>query len=153
MDDLKKQAEELGIKVDKRWSDETLQEEVNKALTAKAAADAEIQAEIEERARVRAAEEEAEQARLAKETQGAADAAALAEIEAREKAEKEAYDAALAAKDDEDSVVIVNLQANPMKVLGLTSYGEATLTAAQLADPRFYAKVERAKTLGLIKVK
>jgi hypothetical protein len=153
VDDLKKQAKELGIKVDGRWSEERLQEEVNEALAAKAAADAEIQAEIEERDRVQAEQEEAEQARLAKEAQDRADAEALAEIEAREKAEKEAYEAALAEKDDEDSVVIINLQANPMKVLGLTSYGEATLTAAQLADPRFYAKVERAKTLGLIKVK
>lgn len=57
------------------------------------------------------------------------------------------------AKLEEGSVVIVNLQVNPMKVLGLSSYGEATLTALQLADPRFAAKVERAKSLGLIKVK
>ena len=57
------------------------------------------------------------------------------------------------AKVEEGSVVIVNLQANPMSALGLTGYGEATLTALQLADPRFAAKVERAKSLGLIKVK
>ena len=69
----------------------------------------------------------------------AANAEIKAEIQAR-------FD----ASQDDGSVVIINLQANPMKVLGLTSYGEATLTAAQLADPRFYAKVERAKTLGLI---
>lgn len=153
MDELKKQAEELGIKVDKRWSEETLQEEVNKAVVAKASADAEIQAEIEERARVRAAEEEAEQAQLAKEAQDAADAAALAEIEAREKAEKEAYEAAMAEQDALQSAVIVNLQANPMKSLGLTSYGEATITELQMADPRFAKKVERAIQLGLVKVK
>jgi len=66
---------------------------------------------------------------------------------------KDEIQARFDASQDDGSVVIINLQANPMKVLGLTSYGEATLTAAQLADPRFYAKVERAKTLGLIKVK
>lgn len=58
------------------------------------------------------------------------------------------------AKLEEGSVVIVNLKENPMKVLGLAGlHSEATLTAAQLSDPRFYAKVERAKMLGLIKVK
>ena len=40
-----------------------------------------------------------------------------------------------------------------MKVLGLKSYGEATLTAAQMADKRFVAKVQRAIDLGLVKVK
>lgn len=34
MDDLKKQAEELGIKIDGRWSDERLQQEIDKALGA-----------------------------------------------------------------------------------------------------------------------
>lgn len=33
MDDLKKQAEELGIKVDGRWSEAKLREEIDKALS------------------------------------------------------------------------------------------------------------------------
>ena len=36
MSDLKKQAEELGIKVDGRWSDERIQSEIDKALEAPA---------------------------------------------------------------------------------------------------------------------
>lgn len=36
MDDLKKQAEELGITVDKRWSEARLQQEIDKALAAPA---------------------------------------------------------------------------------------------------------------------
>lgn len=32
MSDLKKQAEELGIKVDGRWNDERLQQEIDRAL-------------------------------------------------------------------------------------------------------------------------
>jgi hypothetical protein len=36
MSDLKKQAEELGIKIDGRWSDERIQSEVDKALVAPA---------------------------------------------------------------------------------------------------------------------
>lgn len=34
MTDLEKQAEELGIKVDGRWSDERLQQEIDKVLAA-----------------------------------------------------------------------------------------------------------------------
>jgi hypothetical protein len=34
MTDLEKQAEELGIKVDGRWSEERLQQEIDKALAA-----------------------------------------------------------------------------------------------------------------------
>lgn len=34
MDDMKKQAEELGIKIDGRWSEERLQQEIDKALNA-----------------------------------------------------------------------------------------------------------------------
>lgn len=133
MDKLKKQAEELGIKVDGRWSEERLQEEINEALALKADADAEAQRKADEDARLKAE--------------------ALAEIEAREKAEQEAREAALAAQESDEAVTIINLQANPMKVLGLKSYGEAKMTAAQMADPRFTAKVERARLLGLIKVK
>lgn len=40
MDDLKKQAEELGITVDKRWSEARLQQEIDKALAAPAAGNA-----------------------------------------------------------------------------------------------------------------
>ena len=36
MSDLKQQADELGIKVDGRWSDERLQQEIDKALEAPA---------------------------------------------------------------------------------------------------------------------
>ncbi|MBX5143206.1 hypothetical protein HJB79_31350 [Rhizobium lentis] len=38
MNDLEKQAKELGIKVDGRWSEERLQEEIDKALAAPAKA-------------------------------------------------------------------------------------------------------------------
>jgi len=78
------------------------------------------------------------------------DAESLAAANAEIQADIEARAPAL----EEGSVVIVNLQVNPMKVLGLAGlHSEATLTALQMADPRFAAKVERAKSLGLIKVK
>lgn len=152
MDDLKKQAEELGIKVDKRWSDQRLQAEIDEKLAADPESEVVAQPDVEpvvvEPAPVAEPEaatdpvEPEPEPELSAEEKAAADAEIEAEIQSR-------FD----ASQDDGSVVIINLQANPMKVLGLTSYGEATLTAAQLADPRFYAKVERAKTLGLIKVK
>ena len=154
MTDLEKQAKELGIKVDKRWSDQRLQAEIDEKLAAEPEPEVVAQPDVEpvvvEPAPV--AEPEAEkdpvepdpepEPELSTEEKAAADAEIEAEIQAR-------FD----ASQDDGSVVIINLQANPMKVLGLTSYGEATLTALQLADPRFAAKVERAKILGLIKVK
>lgn len=58
------------------------------------------------------------------------------------------------AKQEEGSVVIMNLKENPMKILGLAGlHSEAVITAAQMADPRFAAKIERARLLGLIVVK
>lgn len=36
MDDLKKQAEELGLSIDGRWSDKRIQEEIDKALSTEA---------------------------------------------------------------------------------------------------------------------
>lgn len=53
----------------------------------------------------------------------------------------------------EEVVTLVNLQANPMSSLGLLGYGESVVTVAQMADPRFSAKVKRASDLGLIMVK
>jgi hypothetical protein len=71
----------------------------------------------------------------------AANAEILAGIEAR-------------APADKGSITIMNLQENTMMALGLQGlHSEATLTAAQLAVPRFAAKVQRAKDLGLIMVK
>lgn len=56
-------------------------------------------------------------------------------------------------KQAEGSVTLKNLQANPMKSLGLASYGEARLTELQMADPAVAARVKRAVELGLIQVK
>lgn len=76
------------------------------------------------------------------ESLAAANAEIQAEIEAR------------APAPEEGSVVIVNLKENPMSALGLSGlHSEAVVSAAQAADPRFAAKVQRAIDLGLIKVK
>lgn len=86
----------------------------------------------------------------------AANAEIQAEIEARAPAdgrELDGYQEADVAPV-EGSVTVINLKENTMLALGLGGlHSESTLTAAQLADPRFAAKVQRAIDLGLIKVK
>lgn len=152
MDKLIKQAEELGIKVDKRWSEETLQSEIDKALAEKAAAEAEAKAREEAEAKEQAEREALEKAQA--EAAEKAEAEAKAKQEAEEKAEAEAKAAreALEKEQAADSFVITSLVPNSMKVLGLEGYGEATITGAQMAVPAFAKKIERARQLGLIKV-
>lgn len=100
MDELKAQAEELGIKVDGRWSEERLQSEIDKALSA----------------------------------------------DDEEPADKPA------APVVPSGMTIKNLRANPIKSLGLGSYGERTFTELELTDPRRMARIRRAVELGLLKV-
>ena len=56
--------------------------------------------------------------------------------------------------EGEDRIVTIrNLKANPMRALGLDSYGSATFTEAQLsADATLVQKIERGVLLGLLKV-
>lgn len=57
------------------------------------------------------------------------------------------------AKQEAGSITVTNLQVNPMKVLGLDSYGSAVFTERQLdADPRLHAKIKRGVELGILKV-
>ena len=54
---------------------------------------------------------------------------------------------------EDRTVTIRNLKANPMRALGLGSYGSATFTGAQLsADAMLVKKIERGVLLGLLKV-
>lgn len=170
MDELIKQAESLGIKVFKSWDEDRLKTEIAKAVEAGAStgsdpeADAAAEAEAEARreAEEKAADEElaAEEQRLAAE-KAESDAALQAEIDA--KAEQDALatkaredalmEAMAAAQEPEDrTVTIRNLKANPMRALGLDSYGSATFTEAQLsADSMLVKKIERGVLLGLLK--
>ena len=147
MDDLKKQAEELGIKVDGRWSAERLQAEIDEKL----AADPEPEVEQEEpvaepEAVADPVEPEPEpEPELSAEDKAAADAEIEAEIQAR-------FEESQAHADD--SVVVTSLIANPMKVFGLTGEGStATFTRQQLAaDSRLTAKLQRALDSGMVTV-
>ena len=140
MDELKKQAAELGIKVDGRWSEERLQAEIDEKL----AADPEPEV-VEPVVEAPAVLENP-----------VVDPEPVVEPEAQAdpvEPEPEPEPQVDADADEVEFVIIQNLQANPMKSLGLASYGEARLTELQMADARFAAKVKRAVELGLIKVK
>lgn len=124
MSDLKAQAEELGIQVDGRWSDSKIQAMIDEKLTADPEPEVIPQPDAEP------------------------------VVEAPVVLEDPVVEAVVEPEAGEvEFVVIQNLQANPMKSLGLDSYGEARLTELQMADARFAAKVKRAVELGLIKVK
>lgn len=57
------------------------------------------------------------------------------------------------AEAEDRTVTVRNLKANPMRALGLDSYGSATFTEAQLsADSALVKKIERGVELGLLKV-
>ena len=57
------------------------------------------------------------------------------------------------AEAEDRTVTVRNLKANPMRALGLDSYGSATFTEAQLsADATLVQKIERGVLLGLLKV-
>lgn len=89
------------------------------------------------------------------EAKAIADAEIEAEIQARAEARGD-EDPDLGDEDpaDDGSITIINLKENSMMVLGLQGlHSESTLHAAQLAEPRFAAKVQRAIDLGLIMVK
>ncbi|MHC2481562.1 hypothetical protein [Rhizobium leguminosarum] len=95
MTDLEKQAEELGIKVDKRWSADRLQQEIDKALAAPAPAALDTAKEDAEKAELdalraeKAEREKAETQRKADEKRAVEAAKAEADAEA-ERVEKEA---------------------------------------------------------------
>lgn len=153
MDELKKQAEELGIKVDGRWSAERLQAEIDERLAADPEPEAVEQPVVETVAEIPVVEPESVAEPVEPEPEPEIDLLAkgnaeiLAAIEARAPADGRASD------DVEPSITVINLQANPMKVLGLESYGSAVFTERQLdADPRLYAKIKRGVDLGILKV-
>lgn len=146
MDELKKQAAELGIKVDGRWSEERLQAEIDEKLAADPEPEVIPQPDAEPVVEAPAVLEDP-----------VVDPEPVVEPEAvvdpvEPEPEPEPEPEVDADADEVEFVIIQNLQANPMKSLGLASYGEARLTELQMADARFAAKVKRAVELGLIKV-
>lgn len=171
MDELIKQAESLGIKVFKSWDEDRLKAEIAKVAgtgdSTGSDSEADAAAEADAKAK-RDAEEEAAADELAAEEQRLADEKAKADSDLQAEIDAKAAETALIAKAREDAlmeamastkepedrtVTIRNLKANPMRALGLDSYGSATFTEAQLsADATLVQKIERGVLLGLLKV-
>lgn len=132
MDELIKQAESLGIKVFKSWDEERLKAEIEAAIKANEAADNDRAVVIEPPIITVNGDPDLVADAIAK---------ALAPAPA---AEPEA---------EGRTTTIRNLKANPMRALGLDSYGSATFTEVQLsADAMLVKKIERGVLLGLLKV-
>jgi len=128
VEELKSQAEALGIKVDGRWSEDRLREEIEAVQAAKAAT---------------SPVEPAPEA-----PQDPAKPEPEPEPEPEPQTEGEANQAYSGQQ-----VTVSNLKANPMKSLGLESYGTATFTETQLAiDPSIEARILRGVELGILRV-
>jgi ribosomal protein L12E/L44/L45/RPP1/RPP2 len=126
--DLKKQAEELGIQVDGRWSDAKIQAMIDDVLA---------------------------QGQPDPTPQPDADPVPEPVDEPQESAEPEAEAETEAGDDalDATEVTITSLIENPMKVFGLRGIGDtAKIAVGRLRDDRFAAKLVRAKEMGMIRL-
>lgn len=122
MEDLKKKAEELGIKVDGRWSEDRLREEIEQKLAAQPGSD------IKEPA----AEDPV------------TDPVAPADpVEPEPEPEPEV--------ETVESITITSLIENPMRAFGLTGKGSTATIRLDQLDKELSAKIRRAVDLGFIK--
>lgn len=142
MDELKKQAEELGIKVDGRWSKDRIQEEIDAKL-----AEGQLQEVVDQSAVVQAeqiAEPQADE--VVEQGEGG-------DEEGQEEGERQSFtDPKPEVFEQPESAVITSMIENPMRAFGLSGKGStATVHAAQLRDKAFLAKLQRAIELGMIK--
>lgn len=138
MDELKKQAEALGIKVDGRWSEDRLREEIEKVQ-------AQLQPDVDPAQEPEGPEE------------GVEPESEEPQAPAEPKHEQSGIDDIVVPMDKEAvsavGFTITSLIENPMKALGLKGLGDtATITVGRLSDERFVAKLQRAEELGMIKV-
>lgn len=142
MDELKKQAEELGIKVDGRWSKDRIQEEIDAKL-----AEGQLQEVVDQSAVVQAEQVPESQAdEVVEQEEGD-------EEEGQEEGERQPFtDPKPEVVEQPESAVITSMVENPMRAFGLNGKGStATVHAAQLRDKAFLAKLQRAIELGMIK--
>lgn len=127
MDELKAQAESLGIEVDGRWSEKRIQAEIDKALAADPVSDSNGQSiEIT--------------VTPAPITSAAAMADKVSEILAKSTAQPGA----------QKSVTVTNLRDNPNKRLGLKARGQIVLTADQLGNKHLMARIMHGVETGVL---
>lgn len=134
MSELIKQAEALGIKVDKRWKEDRLREEIAKVQPAETATEV-----VEEEEAVTVQEEVAEEAA----TEPAAEEAAASDSEAKPNEDG-------GAEEPFSGVTIKNMTANRNKRLGLDPRGTLTLTSEQLSDRQFMARIDHGVKTGVL---
>lgn len=130
MDELKAQAESLGIDVDGRWSEKRIQAEIDKALEAPAPASESKAAEIE--ISINAAP-------------GMSDADVASAVSCLP-----AKDAATYAEQKESPVTVTNLRDNPIKRLGLKGRGQIVLTSDQLSNKQLMARIMHGVETGVL---
>lgn len=138
MDELKKQAEELGIKVDGRWSAERLQAEIDEKLAADPEPVPQPDAEpIQETPVIEpVVETPAVEQDSVDEPEAPADP-----VEPEPEPEVEAV----------ESITITSLIENPMRAFGLTGKGSSATIRLDQLDKALSAKIRRAVELGFIK--
>lgn len=127
MEELKAQAESLGIDVDGRWSEKRIQAEIDKALAADPVSDSNGQS-IEITVTPAPGMSEADMA------------AKVSEILAKSTAQPEA----------QKSVTVTNLRDNPNKRLGLKARGQTVLTADQLGNKQLMARIMHGVETGVL---
>lgn len=135
MDELIKQAEALGIKVDKRWKEERLREEIAKIQPSDPVAE----------------EKDAEQEEAGEQAGVDADSAA------EQPAEQPAADSDAKLGDGDGApepelagVTIKNMTPNRNKRLGIDPHGTLTLTSEQLSDRQFMARIDHGVKTGVL---
>lgn len=134
MDELIKQAEALGIKVDKRWKEDRLREEIDKVQPAEPSTEV-----VEEEEDVVVLEEAGEEAGV--------DADSAAEQPA---ADSDAKPGDGAPEPELAGVTVKNLTPNRNKRLGIDPYGTVVLTSDQLSDRQFMARIDHGVKTGVL---
>ena len=131
MDELKKQAEELGIKVHGNWGETRLQAEIDKALEAPAPATVAVGEGHSVNVAITGP--------LGMSGEDVA-ASVLKDMPRRVGMQS----------TNLKPVTVTNLRANPSKALGLAGFGSAALSADQLADGRFMARIAHGVKTGVL---
>lgn len=132
MEKLIKQAEALGIKVDKRWKEDRLREEIAKVQPAEPATEV-----VEEEEDVVVQEE------------AGVDADAAAEQPAADSDAKPG-DGDAAPETELAGVTIKNMTPSRNKRLGIDPHGTVVLTSEQLSDRQFMARIDHGVKTGVL---
>lgn len=128
MDELKKQAEELGIEVDGRWSEKRIQSEIDKALAADP---------------VPAVKSQSFEININP-------TAGMDESDASDKVARMIAKIGPKTHKAKEGMIIKNMRPNPMKRLGLPGFGFCTLTDEQMGNEQFMKRIRHGIETGAL---